>query len=425
MTHLNTGSLNNLDVVCVGAGFAGLTAAVALEGGGLKVLVVEASERIGGRTWTDTDTDGRAFERGGQLINGDMNRILGHVASAKLSLSAVSMGGAHAIFIDDRLERSDVDDPFRFVIQPSERELGGLSVGDLFRGAELPANRLRMLRSAAMELIGDDPDRLSAVALKRHAMHYHSNRDEAEFQIREGMGALSSYFAEQLRHRVIVEAPVRRLAHNDGQIFVETDHMRWTARACILAMTPVAARAVETVPAWPVTVREALDSFVPGAVIKTVLTYATPFWRLAGLSGMLRFADPTGLCVIDGSRDDGADRLIVFLGGPEARRSARLSDRERRDMVLTWLSRALGPEAGHPLSFVETLWVDDPWCGGGYAAKIRCGGSVDAAETLRSRLGPIGFACSEISDHFPGFVEGAIASGEMAAERVSRFLNLK
>jgi monoamine oxidase len=407
------------DVIVVGAGFAGLAAAVDLRRQGYDVLLIEASGRLGGRTWTVPGDDGRPLERGGQLFNGDMTKLLSRIRQAGLSVSSVAMGGAIGGYANGALRYVSPLDPFGFLAGLAPCDVAGKTLGDIIRAAGLDQVDERLATSAACELLGTDPDDIHAAALIRHGYHYHSERTEAEFQIREGMSALAVAMAAELVKPPIMSSPVRAISVREGLVYVKDDQAVWTGRSCILAMTPPAARRISMTPAWPLAIKQALGSFKPGAVIKTTLSYALPFWRLHGWNGAVQFAEPLGLSVIDGSRDDGADRLIMFLGGHEAVKLAKKPADERRDYLISFLVSAFGPVAAAVTHYDQAIWIDDPWCGGGYVAKVAQGGVEDSAEQLRELDGLIVFACSEIADHFPGFVEGAIASGETAAVKIS------
>ena len=63
------------DVAIVGAGPSGLAAATALRKAGLTVAVIEARDRVGGRTWTDT-IDGAVLEIGGQWVSPDQTALI-------------------------------------------------------------------------------------------------------------------------------------------------------------------------------------------------------------------------------------------------------------------------------------------------------------------------------------------------------------
>ncbi|MFF1876180.1 flavin monoamine oxidase family protein, partial [Kitasatospora herbaricolor] len=71
------------DVVIVGAGASGLTAATELKKAGLTVAVLEARDRVGGRLWTD-DVDGATLEIGGQWVSPDQDALIGTLADLGL-----------------------------------------------------------------------------------------------------------------------------------------------------------------------------------------------------------------------------------------------------------------------------------------------------------------------------------------------------
>ncbi len=170
-------------------------------------------------------------------------------------------------------------------------------------------------------------------------------------------------------------------------------------------------------PALPAPLARALSVWRGGSVIKLVIRYDRPFWRGAGLSGVVMVRDPVGLfaCDIGG---DGAATLAGFVGGPAALHwRTRGLDRVRDDF-LALLAQTLGPEAARPIDVTIRDWCDDEWSGGAYSDLILDMDARHAETVIAAGAPPIHFVCSEISPSFPGYVEGAIVAGRLAAERI-------
>ncbi len=92
------------DVIVIGAGVAGLTAARLLAEAGLRVLILEARDRIGGRVWTTHSTDGVPVELGAEFIHGRPRAIFDLVRSANLDVR--EFDGPQWIQTDCKLQRS-------------------------------------------------------------------------------------------------------------------------------------------------------------------------------------------------------------------------------------------------------------------------------------------------------------------------------
>ena len=120
----------------------------------------------------------------------------------------------------------------------------------------------------------------------------------------------------------------------------------------------------------------------------------------------------------DATAAGGPATLVGFAGGPLARAWHGLEAGERRRRLLGLLTEALGPPAAAPLDMRERSWVDDPWSGGGYNAVITAPRRLDAEDRLRAGAPPVHFAGAELAERFPGYVEGAIRSGNAVARRV-------
>ena len=456
-------SEGHVKVIVVGGGAAGLAAAVAAEEAGLSCQLLEAQDRLGGRVQTVPLESGGHFDAGAQMVNGDMAAVLALAERAGQHLSPIPQSGIGLCVAGQELLRSEdlieVDEIYTLLEEQVVRwdspgeVLRALrlklkwwntpweSLGEAGRGLQvllepraapkdslaaalrallLEADEQAMAFSLFTELFGAPPEDVDAHAVRDMFSRYASERSDLEFQISGGMIAVIDRLASELRHTPRLRTPVDRIRVTGDRVEVASDAGIWTADNVIVAVPPPAARRIS----FDLEGGDALDgllsSFTAGDMIKTVLVFDSAFWRLKGLSGTATFADPPGLAVVDGSLDDGLPpRLIAFQGGPLARELAALPQEARRTGLLQHLSRAFGAAVLTPLEVAEAIWVDHPWCGGGYNATVRVGRQRDAVARLAAWDGPIRFAGAELDDRFWGYVEGALHSGRNAVARIT------
>ena len=161
-----------------------------------------------------------------------------------------------------------------------------------------------------------------------------------------------------------------------------------------------------------------------GSVIKVQLVYPRPFWRDAGLSGLV--IDDTGpfAFMVDNSPPDRPEGVLVtFLSAGEARRN---SDRKlgsdaadiRRRMFTEHVQNVFGPTSPEPIDYHDRDWASVPWIGGGYSGVMTPGGWLTSGPALRQPVGRLHWASSESARVWNGYVEGAIEAGERAARDV-------
>ncbi|MDX8355342.1 NAD(P)/FAD-dependent oxidoreductase [Cognatiyoonia sp. IB215182] len=454
---------NEVKVLIIGGGAAGLAAAVELERAGVSCQVLEAQARLGGRVHSVSLESGVSFERGAQIINGDMNAVLALAKEADLHLSPVPAVGEDLCVVNgdvvsrDTLVSADeietlLSDAIRSWSSPREATRSVMSLyrwwsspwedlDEAKRGVKMVAVRdtaprgslgaaIRQLllcpedeaiaRTMMAEQYGADPDAINALAVRRSLDSYGSERRDLEFQIPAGMSKVISTLAAKLSPPPILKTPVTDISNNSNCLVVTAGDQQWRADHVIVAVPPPIAQKIPISIANGDRLSGLLGAFAPGDMIKTTLTYDRPFWRAEGLSGAVTFAAPLGLEVLDTSyHANDRYQLTAFLGGPEARRRARLCKGEREDLLISDVSKALGKATSRPVQVNEAVWVDDRWSGGGYNAYIKNGHPHDAAQQLAQWPGPVRFAGAELDDTFAGYVEGALRSGRRVARDIA------
>jgi monoamine oxidase len=111
--------------------------------------------------------------------------------------------------------------------------------------------------------------------------------------------------------------------------------------------------------------------------------------------------------------------LMGFLEGRQARMWARRSPAERREAVIGCFVRYFGDAAGRPERYVERDWMAEEFTRGCYGAHFAPGVWTSYGEAWRAPAGRIHWAGTECAPRWNGYMEGAVRSGEAAAEAVA------
>ena len=184
-----------------------------------------------------------------------------------------------------------------------------------------------------------------------------------------GSQLVSIRMAARLGRRVVLKAPVRRIASGRGGVTVDSDAGTWRGTRVIVAVAPTLAGRIDYDPALPAQ-RDQLTQRVPqGSVIKFEAVYPTPFWRAAGLNGYTNSDRPPVRFTYDNSPPSG--RPGVLLGFVAATTPGG-SGRMRADGApARGAGRVHAPvRAGRPLgraTLIEHNWSDELWTRGCYA----------------------------------------------------------
>jgi monoamine oxidase len=188
------------------------------------------------------------------------------------------------------------------------------------------------------------------------------------------------------------------------------------AERAIVAVPPVLALDIAFAPALPRTKRRMLQGLRPGHLIKAAAVYPRPFWRDLGLTGQ-SVTDLSAGATYDNSPPDGSiGVLFAFVGGAPARRLAEQSAPQRRAAVLDAMAAIVGEEARAPTGYVEKDWSGDRWTRGCPTGHMPPGVLSRYGPALRRRTGRVHWAGSETSTYWQGYMDGAVRSGERAAD---------
>ena len=415
MSELST---YDADVVVIGAGLAGLTAARELVGQGSSVLVLEARDRVGGRILNHEIGDGKVVEVGGQWVGPTQDRLAALARELGIETFPTHAEGDNVLEYRGRLRRYEGTIPrinplVLLDVERAQRRLNRLSRRvPLEAPWEAPdAERLdgqtaaswmrrnlatgtgRMLLELGIEAVwAAQPEDLSLL----HVLFYIHSAGSLEMLFDTEGGAQQDRFAggsqlialrmaDELGERVILGAPVRRIEHGADGVTVHADGALARGRRAILAIAPTLAGRIAYDPPLP-GFRDQLTQRVPmGTVVKCMAVYDEPFWRGEGLSG--QGTSDTGPVKVtsDNSPPDGSPGVLLgFLEGRHARELGRAAGDERRAAVLDSFARLFGPRAAKP----ERLHREALGGGGVHPRLLRLPHAARRLDELRAGTAP-------------------------------------
>jgi len=434
-----------LDCVVIGAGLAGLQTARSLQQAGAAVVVLEARDRVGGRTHSHR-VHGRTVDLGAQWLGAGQKRVerlakeLGVATFPQVheGRKVVELGGSRktyegtipALPILSLLE-------LEATLRRAERAAGPVDVlqpwtSPAAEGADqqtLAAWLARSMRSAkaretvelALRVVfGADAEEVSNLYVLAYAkaagglmklVEVEGGAQQTRFV--DGAQSLSEGLAQGLDLRL--ETPVRSVLQTDRG--VEVEGLR--ARFVVCCLPPPLAARIDWQPVLPAA-RDQLGQRMPmGTTIKCFAFYERAFWRDAGSSGEgVSDAGPAAFC-IDASQPDGSHpALLSFLVGKHARTWGQAPPTARKHAVLEQLARLHGPEALRPIDWLERDWAAEPYSRGCPTAFMTPGTMTAYGAALRQPVGRIHWAGTETATEWTGYMEGALQSGERAAAEV-------
>jgi monoamine oxidase len=440
------------DVVVIGGGLSGLRAARDLAARGVDVLVLEAQERVGGRTLTVSHTDGGFIDHGGQYVSPGQDRLVALADEIGVKLFPSWSGGRTVRWSGGARSTFDgllpPDDP---EAEPAAREAAATLTrmaesvpldapwaapdaaawdADTLHGwladniASLDA---RTALSQAIEgVFAGGAGRTSLLAALfwirsgDPLVPFVSTADPGpERRFDGGAQQLSSRMAAGLGDRVVLGATVSRIDHRASDVNVTAGDLAVSARRAIIAVPPALAGRIRYVPALPA-VRDQLTQRTPMRwLIKVHCVYPSRFWAYDGLSGLAKGdAGLVRLCA-DNSPPSGSPGILVgFIGEGEAPRAATMTAGQRRTEVLADLVRYFGDLAGQPLGYHEMVWGDDEFTRGAEGGYWTPGVWTSYGPALQASVGVLHWAGTETSPVWNGKMEGAVRSGERAAVEV-------
>lgn len=442
----NTHTARTVDVVIVGAGLAGLTAADQLTQQGHDVLVLEGRDRVGGRILT-TEIAGVPVDAGATWVAPDHTAM--HELIERLGASTVpqfhdgkgvlSYGGRQRVesatsfapwvtldigrimaALQKIVDTLPVSNTWR---HPRAMRYDAMSLGEWLTSQHALKDTRKFIGMISMVHFGAPAGDVSLFNALRYIktlgglehMLAVEGGDQQD-RIQGTVHSLVVRYAETLGERVIVNTPVQRITTDADGVTVHADGTTVHAKAVIVTTAPAHRSAITFDPPLPDQYQGLSRSWRLGALSKAFVAYDRPFWRDRGLSGEGVSDNNTVFLTFDVSPDPaGPGILMVFC---DARGFDAYDRADRSQRVITHLVHLYGPEARSYIDYEDFAWGNDTFAPGGPNPAVAPKAWTTFGRFLRKSVGRVYWAGTETADETSGTMNGAILSGRRAATEV-------
>jgi len=440
------------DVVVIGAGMSGLAAARVLADADKRVLVVEARDRVGGRTLSKTLSNGVVVDMGGQWVAPTQRRVLNLASDLGLVTFKTFDTGTSLTLRNGVVTRYETDLPTMDADAANDIRQGMRKIADLAvsipldapwthpQAAELDRQTFAAwidqnlttelgrwrFKSQAPAVFSVDASELSIL----HVAFYYGAAGGPEMitstsgggqdsRFETGMQDLAIGLAAGLQDGLRLGHPVEAIAQDDLGVVVRSAFLTIRAKQAIVALSPTLAGRIRYSPPMP-PLRDSLTQRMPmGTALKMMFVYDRPFWREEGLSGFAMTDCDVPQLVFDNSPEDASSGILLgFTEGVPAREWMQRTPEERHAAGVDTLVQAFGGQARDLVEYVEHSWVAEEFSRGCYAGTMPPGAWTSFGKALRAPVGRIHWAGTETATFWNGYVEGAMQAGERAAGEV-------
>ena len=418
------------EVLIIGAGMAGLTAARRLAESGVQVIVLEAQDHIGGRILTQ-HIDAEALELGAEFIHGRAPELWDLIEEA--GLETYERGGAQFCFDSSGLnacpdELAALFDP----LAKLENFTGpDLTFAEYLDREAIPAEDRLPTIGYVEGFNAADHREISAASLGVQQRAEDSIEGDRTFRLRGGYAQLPAYLTSRIaEYKGIIHLgkPVHEIRWSLDQVEIITENCIFTATQAIITVPlGVLQSGSIAITPRPDAILEAASRLRMGHACRFTLLFREPFWKnlthpptIADLSFLFSFTQMPPVWWTP--HPEPSNTITGWVGGPRSAKLADLSPDDLAQQACASLAKIFSLEAAHLQALLLSIhthnWASDPYFLGAYS--YVAAGGLDAPLQMAKPVANTLFFAGEHTDttgHW-GTVHAAIRSGLRAAAQI-------
>jgi len=449
----------SVDVAIVGAGLSGLSTAQNLIAAGNSVLILEATDRVGGKVLNAKLINGGVTEVGAEFVGPTQDKVLALITSLGLETYDTYSNGSNVLWSNNTRQTYSgsvppMDNSSLIQAAAAQAALDGMAVGinvsapwsspnalewdSMTFGSWLdtatpsPAAR-SVLETFSTSIFSAQSTELSLLYVVAYIasagnetlvgtierLTGTTNAAQAQ-RVQGGTQLIAIKLAQTLGiQNIVFNAAVRDIKKITTGYEVSGANFSVNAKQVVVAMSPPLSSRINYDPILSAS-RDQLTQRMPmGSIGKAIAVYETPFWRDGNFTGQVVSDSGSVRVTFDNSPSDGSfGALMGFIEADEMRELDAKTEEEVKAAVLEDFVRYFGQDAGNVTEFVLQRWDNEEFFRGAPVAFGPPKVLTNYGPALRQPVDGIHFAGTETAEYWTGYMDGAIRSGERVAKEI-------